>query len=503
MSFANIDLITRQTMDEVKSAIFKSVTTTGITVGSGLQGYFLEDGAKLLRPVLSPWRNRLPRVKAPVGSLAANWRAIVDINAANADPSVGFGYPGPVLETTTENVSAPFQVLAEGNQVLMDAQILAQNWDDVRADTGTNTLYSLMIDEDKKLLGGQAFALQTPAAAPTVATATTGGSIPASTAVYMGYVARGLNGYWFGGSSIRSANGTVTSGVGTTNTVTGTGTPVQGAVAYDWYAGSVSGTLYYFGTSATPVSPVLKAIPTVDGALSPLPGLAPFVTWASSSADSSANANSINGLLPTMAGDYLNGGLVAHGTSGATPSGAYFTDLGGAQLTAVGGTMQEIDAALINIWNNFNVSPTLMLVNAQQFKDIANGAFATGGGRAIIPSDNPQGRQGLTAGYTFDTYINPAVGGQRIEIMSEPHMPPGTIIGVSEVLPYPNSRVAQVMDVCTELEYMQYEYGPSRVPGSSVGGPRWDFEVRAIEAFRNYFPAGCFAITGIGSGYQV
>ena len=46
---------------------------------SGLVGYDLEPAARVLQPVITPLRNRLPRVKGK-GGTAANWKQITSLD---------------------------------------------------------------------------------------------------------------------------------------------------------------------------------------------------------------------------------------------------------------------------------------------------------------------------------------------------------------------------------------------------------------------------------------
>jgi len=515
---ADLTAVTEETLNTLSEPMRKALTT-GYTVGTGLQGYELEAPAKFLVPVLSPWRNRVARKPATVGSLQAHWKAITGINVGNANPFVPFGTAGTVVQTQEVDYAAAYAPLALGDSVQMDAQMLARGFDDLRMRSSTNLLFALMIAEDRMLLGGQNFALTTPGT-PTVTLATTGGSIANATAVHFVVAARTAEGYFFnlsnaagtaagtaaGGGTVVSADGTATTGAGTTNTATASIASVPGAVAYDWYAGASNTAYYYVGTTTVPVSPTITALPGADAAATTLPQCAParagggnnLRTGGAAFVDTSADSNAFNGLYASMAGDLATSGLTVQRGTG-TSSGSVFKDLAGATLTGSNGTVTEIDAVLISLYNASRISPTRMLLNSQQHADISNKMVATGTFNTFLQGADMAFRQAATGGVYLTKYINKAANGFPIEMETMPNLPPGTILLVSEVLPFPSNQVSAVFEVETQQEYQAIEYAMSRGSGAT-GGPRYDLEVRAIEVFKNYFPAGCAAIQGVAAG---
>lgn len=481
------DEVTAETLEQIT----KAVTSQGYTTALGLTGFNLRAGALNLFPFLSPWRNRLPREMAPNGAKSAQWKAITGINVTNQSIFSGYGFAGNLVSTTETDYLAAYQPISLGDSVQMDAEILARGFDTLRAKAGTRLLYATMIKEDQGLLGASNIALPTPGA-PTVTTSTTGGSIAATTAINVKVSARTLVNYFNGGGTVYSAQGTVTTGAGSTNSGTASVTAVPGAVAYDWTVGG----FYYTTTTAPTVT--ITSIPGADQALPALPSLGGGTPSAANrAADSSADPNAFNGLLTTITQDYGTNGQVTYGTG--TSSGAYIKDLGGATLTGLNGGVVEIDNALQSLWDLKRVSPTVMLVSSQQARDITRKVISTGGATTLFDPTNIEQRRSAAGGYFLESYLNPAVNGQPIEIASMPHIPAGTIIMLTERLPYPDNDAGAVFDVECQSDYTQIEYAMSRGSGN-LGGPRYDFEVRAIETFRNKFPAGCAVLSGVGAG---
>ncbi len=513
--------VTEETLSQMQEPMAKALTT-GYQVATGLYGYPLARPARFLVPVRSPFRNRLPRVPAPEGGAVAHWKAITGINVGNASPFTGWGAAGPVVQTQETDYAAAYQAIALGDTVQMDAQALGRGFDDLRSRSGINLLFAVMIAEDRMLLGAQAFALQTPGT-PTVTIGTTGGTIANATAVHFVCAVRTIEGYYFlqsnaagtaagtaaGGGTVTSADGTATSGGGTTNTASASVTAVAGAVAYDWYAGASNSAYYYVGTTTAPVSPTITALPSAD-ATNPttgLPGLAiaraggglNIRTGGAAFIDTSADANAFNGLLGSLAGDIdgSTGLNIKRGTGNS--SGATFSDLAGAKITGSQGTVSEIDSVLLTMYNASGISPTRLLMSAQQHLDVSAAMLKTGTFNTFLQGEDMAFRQGASGGIFLTKYINKAANGFPIEMETMPNLPPGIIIAITEVLPFPNNEVSAVLSVETQQEYTQLEYAMSRGTGAS-GGPRYDLEVRAIETLKNQFPAGGAVISGIGNG---
>ena len=82
-----------------------------------------------------------------------------------------------------QDVYAPYRPLAKAGRVTLDAVAVARNYVDALAQGELQTLNQLFIAQDMNIINSQAWSLGTPSA-PTVATATTGGTFlppPAST----------------------------------------------------------------------------------------------------------------------------------------------------------------------------------------------------------------------------------------------------------------------------------------------------------------------------------
>lgn len=511
------DQITQETLEMAKAALqnplAKDATTQGYTTNTGLTGYNLEAPSKSLFPVLAPFRNSVPRIKQPKGATAAHWKGIMKINATNRRATTKFGYAGNTVSTQEKDFLAPYKVISLGDTVGYDAQIQAQEFQDLRATAGMNLLYALMEQEDIILLGGQAFSLGT-VSTPSATQSSTGGTIGAVTPS-IAVAARTMQGYYDGQGTAASAAYTFGAAFsGANNSITATVSDVRGAVVYDWFVGTSGGTLYYYGSSTTNTIKI-TSIPTAGATSSGVTAdcsipmsytvdssgnvvATTLDTAAKANTDNSADDSSSNGLIATLTGDYISGaGFGQYGSGVAT--GAYYKSLGGSGFTGVSGTVDEIDAALDYLWANAKVSPDTILMNSIDHKNLSDKIISSGGAYTLFRPDDVSERQAVVGGQLVETYINKSVNGRAIALETHPWLPQGTVLGVTKKLPYPNNKVANVLEVETLLEYQQIEYATSRREGQANGGPRYDFEVRAQEAFKNYFPGAMFCLQNVGN----
>jgi hypothetical protein len=139
----------------------------------------------------------------------------------------------------------------------------------------------------------------------------------------------------------------------------------------------------------------------------------------------------------------------------------------GTKLTASGnGTVTEIDDMLISMWNNYQVSPSVIFVNAQQLKDITNKCLSTASAPLLNYFVDPKvGYAQMQAGGTIEFYFNPYTmgGGTKIPILIHPALPAGVIVAWAENLPmqYQSNEVPNVAEVHFRRDYYEIDW-PAR-----------------------------------------
>ena len=480
--------ISAETLDQIKKA-----ATSGVTIGTGLHGVDLS-GLVSLIPVNTPFYDKVSKSTAEQGAQFAQWEVLLNVNSSQPDPATAFDYAAALANIEQLDVASPFGKVGSGYTVTQDAINRAKGYADAKAIAVFNALNQYKIGMDKKLLGAQSFALATPGT-PTVAASTTGGTIAASTAVAVKVAARTLSNYHFGGSTKASAAGSVTTGSGTaTNSVTASVTAVPGAVAYDWYVGT------YYVTTTTVNTVVITAVPSSNASVPNLPGLYSTAPTEVPTTDSSAKANDFNGLLATLTGDYANAGSFGQVTNGSgVSSGAVFQSLDGSPLTVNGGNVSELDAFNEAIYANVEMSVDAYMMSSQTASAISSALLTTSAGTQTMFAPNVVAeRQDVVAGGFVSWYINKADGGTPIRIEIQPHLAPGTIIGRTDSVPFPNSNITNTLEQRDQYPVADYEYAASRIAGQAGGGPRFDGETFSTSALINRAPVAMGVVANIG-----
>lgn len=492
---------TQDTLTLLKAALAKADDSIQKTVSTatGLVAYDLQAPAKNLYPVNTPIRNVLPRVGGGTGT-ATNWKQITVITGSGYDAQgwVPEGQRTPRMSYTAVDKAASYKTIGEEDQVTFEAISAGRTFEDVQSTASMRVLQKMMLKEENALLGGNLDVALTTPTAPTVSASGTGATLAAATYVVyaVALTLEGLRNSSLAGGVATSTlftgadGGTYTLKGGSSNKSAASAgqavtlgqtlfasTPiVNGALAYAWYVGTAG-------------NEKLEQITTINSAkfTTPLAGTGQAATAIT--ADNSTNALAFNGLLYSAfksgSGAYVN--ALATGVAGT-----------GTGLTAsTRGTINEIDAMLKAMWDNFQVSPTVLWVNSQELLNITNKALAGPGTSPLlqIVVDPSTGQPNLTVGGVAGWYFNPFTmgGGVKIPIKIHPTLPAGTILAWAQDLPmqYQSNNVPNVAEVKVRQDYYQIDW-PLRTRAREFG-------VYAEEVLAVYAPFAMGVITNIAN----
>jgi hypothetical protein len=492
---------TQDTLDLVKGALRTpdDRITKSISTGTGLVAFDLQAPAKNLFPVVTPIRNSIPRVGGGTGT-ATNWRQVTALTGSGFD-SMGWvpeGQRSGQMSYSTASKSAAYVTIGEEDAATYEAISAGRHFEDIQARMTFRLLQKLMLKEEMAILAGNAsLQLGTPAA-PVLSASGSGATLPTLTYSVIvvaltleGYqnssltagvattkTINGADGKTFvlsGGSSNKSTNATQALTLG--QTLFASVTAIQGAVAYAWFVGTAG-------------SETLQAITTINSATfsAPLTGSQQAVSAVT--ADNSANPSyAYDGLLTAAlkSGSNAYVSMLATGTAGT-----------GTPLTASGrGSVVEIDTMFQQMWNLYQVSPTVLYVNVQELKNITSKVLSNASGPLLRYEVGADGNPyNLAAAGAVSFYFNPFTlnGGLRIPIRIHPRVPPGTIIGWAEHLPvqYQSNEVPNVAEVKTRQDYYQIDW-PVVTRQRQAG-------VYAEEVLVIYAPFAMGVISNIGNG---
>jgi hypothetical protein len=473
-----------------------------ISTGTGLVAYDLQAPAKNLYPVYTPVRNKLPRVPGGVG-LATNWRQVNAIVGSGFDGMgwVPEGQRSAQMSYSTSNKAASYVTLGEEDAATFEAINAGRGFEDVKARMTMRLLQKTMLKEELGILfGNTSLSLGTPGT-PTLSAAGSGATLPAATySVYAvaltgeGYAnatktgtlavgttksITGADGKSYslnGGASNKSANATQAVTLG--QTLSCSVAPVQGAVAYAWYVG-------------TSGNETLQVITTVNSATFAAALSSGNQNASAVAADYSTNSTAYDGLF-TAACKSGSGAYVAYQATGTAGVGT--------PLTASGrGSVVEIDAMMLAMWNSAQISLSAIFVNAQELKNITTKVLTNASGGSLVNyfQDPKAGEYILAAGGAVEFYYNPFMApgaGRRIPIMIHPNVPPGTIVGWADNLPiqYQSNEVPNIAEIKTRQDYYQIDW-PITTRQRQVG-------VYSEQVLAIYAPFGLGVISNIANG---
>lgn len=483
-----------QWMAQVNQAlkdVGKSITTTS-PLATGLVPFNLVAPSRLIYPVYSPFRNKLPRTQGQ--GLSYRAKVVTGVSGSQTGSSGGQFVDISIPELVGGNMNSwPLNLPAAGSQDSVDlnvpyrfmglsenvswlAQFAGQGFEDVSALANLILLQEFMLNEEAQLISATSTALATPAAPTITVRAANSGETPLSGTITTNTInVKVTAANWYGetAASASVANASVTSG---TSVVDVTIAPVTGALWYNIYVavGTAPAANQYFrmftgvgGLNFTLVGPV----PT-GGTVAPAADTGTF------------SANRMEGIIPTLAGHSAGGGQVY-------PSGWQ----GGYVNQAAGSTLNTalINTALQKLWDGsgaFRADPAELIGEGGDIMRLSNDIVAAGNSQnyrlMVEQSDAP----GVRAGAAVSEFTNP-VTRSIVRIVVHPWLPQGTATLMSYTLPFAWSNVANCWEVNLVQDYLSiswpvidatfryslYEYG-----ALAANAPQYSGLIQGIQA---------------------
>lgn len=497
-----VSTVSKQTMDLLSKLNLQQglQKAAGITTATGLVWYDLEAQAKLLYPVLTPFRNSIARVgkRGPGQGLAAHWKVITGINSAKVNATVSEGKRGGQIDVVEADKIATYKGIGLENFVNFEADYASEGFDDVKALAVRSTLEALMIQEEQLILHGNTSLALGTTPTPTVVASITGGSL-SNVAHFVFCVALGYDSMYGSnpatvvggvvttvarsnadassdtlnnGVAIVSAQATATVASGSTGSLTCTVTAVKGAYGYAWFCGTTTGAVNCAIVAVTTTNRVV---------ITSLAGVGTQkANYTGSGTDFSLNSLAFDGLITQ-----------------ALASTGYYSSLDGQTLTSDSqGGIVEIDTALKFFWDTYRISPTAIIVGSQQIKDITK-KILSGTTNPVYRINVQQGVSGLgnmQGGNLVTSYLNKfALGGAvEIPIVLHPNMPDGTIMFDLDKVPYPTANIAQARAIRCRRDYFQVDW--------PVVTRQYTYGVYSDQMLQVYVPFGMGVLTNIAAG---
>ena len=448
---------------------------TGISAASNyLYGYPLEAPAKKLYFIEDTMRRRIPRTLNTTGGKLAHWKRITSINSAKVKAGVSEGAINTAITLADDEKSATYKSMNMYNTYTDEARFFGRKFEDIPQLGMLITLQNLMIQEDRYIIGGNQNVLGAPAGLSGTGATATGGALVSGTAYDFAVTALTIHGWLNTATGHGTADATDETDAGTyTNKTPGgsynaytlTWTDIPGAFAYNVYVSLHATATPFFYKTVFANTCTVTANKTSGN--------------VANSADQTADTKGYSGIVEQL----------TYGGTSAT--GCYYYSCDGSAITGDGaGGVVEIETALASTWNNYRVSPTMILINSQEGKSIKKLAIGSATTNAVRIMVTPDGKNEFGAGSAVNAYWNPYTQ-QWLNIVTSVHCPAGKIFLLGETVPYPNSEVPNNFEVELQQEY----YGEmfARTSRQTPVG------VTCIGALKLYLPGACGIIANCGA----
>jgi len=476
-----------------------------LTVASNFTGYNLEPTARLMLPVYNGLRNRMAVDRPARGAVKATWKAQLGYGGFDFSSfGTNYGDVGSAIAGNALTFEADYKTQAVKGEVTYEAIPMAQGFDDPLAIETNRALATLISLEEKLILGANQTALTMGTVTGScdssgaafaqgnwkvqVAALTLAGTIANSNSASPSHV----------GESLPSTAATIVVGASGASYLKVSWTPVPGAVGYKVYASATAGgtTTYLVPKSAMVYDAATSNTMTDDGTayigVTSVRITAPpaNTNQTVASSDGTANSYMFEGLVSWAEKSTIYGVDVTQG--GATPRLIY--NANGQELTLAGSGIVEFDYILQRMWQQWKLSPSLIVTSPQGVAHVSNKLASMNSG-FMYRVDLTAERGGFSGGVMVRDYVNKfaatMLDGQPtvIPIWSHPDMPDGNFLFLVERVPYQYSREARgfALDVQTPYTYFDLARTTRTFP----------FSLFFTETLKCFHPTAQMALAGV------
>jgi hypothetical protein len=474
----------RMAMQDIQKEI--SLTSP---LSTSFAAFDLEAPAKMLTPRPTPLRNKIARKKGVgtshrqkqilgytgtgTGGVGNTWPGITQSSTATFG-SINYER-GPIISYAAQDLILPYNSYSLSDSVTFDANFSAMGYQDLRQLSSTSTLYATMLMEERMMLmargtaSGYSGALAAPASVASTSPAAATGQTALAAGTYYIYVTAnaGISSSGFGESIVSTVDNEV---VASGDVLSLTWAPVTGAIGYNVYVGTTTGTANCtFQGTAQGTSAIIQGAGTI-GLLGN--NFAYTTTGAAASranADTSAYATGYDGILPTVLGS----------------SSGYNNTINTTFSTSNPGV--EYQTVFYNLYNNVKADPDEILINGADRKQLSDSI--KNGSTANYRLQLTQTERGdYVGGATIGGLYN-EITGKMVPLTVHPWLPQGVSPVLSYTLPIPDTEVSDVW-----ANYMVQDYMGIQWPVTQFS---YDFSTYFRGTFFCSAPAWNGAVSGI------
>lgn len=463
-------------LQQIGSAINELGAEKNITIGSGplysssfgtsgFVPYDLVAPARLVYPVFSPLRNKIPRVpgqgtsrQAKIvtgisGSQTGN-QGVVDISYAESTTFTTWQNTPSAGAQTAVNISVPYRFFALSESLSWLAQFSGQGFEDISALANLILLQEFMLAEEYAMISATSTAISAPSA-PTLSVRTAGSNETALPSSSHFWVAVTATNYY--GETVMSTVSSDAGSVSSTQVVDVTIPASAGALQYNIYVNN--------SASSTPARTAmwLKASNvggvkfTLQGPTVPSSGTNP------PSADTgTGSANRMEGLVPTLTGFSASTASI-YPTTGSNSTnwiGGYVNQNAGTHLS-----INLINTALQQMWDGtgstnpgaFRADPSEIIGEGGDIMRLSNDVVQSGAATNYRLFVEQPDVTGVRAGAAVSEFQNP-ITRSVVKMLVHPWLTQGTAMLMSYTIPYAWSQVSNCWEMTMVQDYLSISW---------------------------------------------
>ncbi|MFJ5532486.1 hypothetical protein [Streptomyces sp. NPDC093261] len=442
-------------IQQALSELGKNITLTS-PLNSGFVPFDLVSPSRLIYPVYSPLRNKLPRVAGQGTSRRAKVVTAVSGSGQSAAPVIDTTISEFVGSSNPSQLSNwPINLPGSGSQVGVDinvpyrfwglteslswlSQFAGQGFEDISALANLVLLQEMMLSEEYADIAATSIPLNAPNAPTAVARAAGTGETAISGATSNIYVKVTYTNYY--GETVASSALTVSWASPPSNPVLDIALPgLAGGMQANIYVttGASPGTYYRAATG------VGGSMYTLMGAL-PTSGSQPPATDTTTSA-----ATRQEGILSTLSGHASNGSIY--------PAGAGWQ--AGYLNQTVNDTLNRnvLNTALAALWSSYKASPSEIVAEGSDVMRLSNDILNSNSNSNYRLYVEQGDSSGIRDGAAVSEFQNP-ITRDILKILVHPWLTQGTAMLMSYALPFAWSNVSNVWEKTMVQDYLSISW---------------------------------------------
>ena len=512
-----------------QSPVLAQEIQKSLTTGQGWAGVNLEPAVKLMLPLYAGLRNRMPVDTPKMGGSTVNYKMQLGSGSTwNKSKAMGTapGAVGSAVVSGAIEIDAVYCTQAVQGEVQWETIPQAQGFSDPLQDEMMISLTDILELEEYSILSGNYAALVDGSSDGAAANVGSGSYTPPVKVVIAALTGQGCLANKTVDALISDVKTNAKLGESIGQTVSPTQStcyktqvswsPVAGALGYKLYMGTTAAgatlidpnKMFYYSSSTTAMGDAISVgsagqsyVTVTCVELNATSGSSSGTVGNYANVGSGGDTNHTHGTADGTAQSYVPEGVA----SWCTKHTQYGQDLGvypqlvnaaGAKLTVTGSGIKEFDTILKTLWDTWKLGPTLIIGSSSTVQQTTDQLMSINSGN-LYKLELVSERGGIVGGTFIGSYLNKFMAGMipgaasQIPVWAHPYMEDGTILFLTEKVPYSYSKETRgfALDVQTPYTYFELARATRTFPYSNF----------YTETLKCYHPPAQGAICGLRS----